>query len=48
MSQTNGKMSLAAQVSWSFATAIGYLKANRRPVVAKLHRLSEESVKSEE
>jgi hypothetical protein len=30
---------LAEQVSWSFATAIGYLKANRRPVVAKLHCL---------
>jgi hypothetical protein len=30
---------LAAQVSWSFATALGYLKANRRPVVAKLHLL---------
>jgi hypothetical protein len=37
---------LAPQVSWSFATALGYLKVNRRPVVAKLHRRG--SVKCEE
>jgi hypothetical protein len=44
MSHPYGGMRLAAQVSWSFATAFGYLKANRRPVVAKLHRLKTVSV----